>query len=68
MSEKLRLKKDYEMMLQKVYFAEICRMDFRDPIMATEKINSWIDKSTKGLIPGIVEPGELELIMLLLFK
>lgn len=61
-SEKLRLNKNYENMLQKVYFAEVSRMDFRYPIPATEKINSWVNKSTKGLIPGIVEPGILELM------
>lgn len=62
MSDKLRLNKNYEMMLRKVYFTEIRRMDFRHPIPATEKINSWVNKSTKGLIPGIIEPGVLNLI------
>lgn len=61
-SENLRLKKEYEMMLQKVYFAEVSRMDFRDPIPTTEKINSWVNISTNGLIPDIVMPGMLGLI------
>lgn len=61
-SNKLRLNKNYEMMLRKVYFAEVCRMDFGDPVPVAEKINSWVNRSTNGLIPGIVEPGMLELM------
>ncbi|XP_026326291.1 glia-derived nexin-like, partial [Hyposmocoma kahamanoa] len=60
MSDKMRLNKDYEIMLRKVYFAEVNRMNFKDPIPVAEKINSWVNTSTKGLIPAIVEPDLLD--------
>ncbi|KAI5645801.1 serpin (serine protease inhibitor) domain-containing protein [Phthorimaea operculella] len=58
-SNKLKLNKDYDMMLRKVYMTEVCSMNFKDPFPAANTINSWISNSTKGLIPSIIEPAQI---------
>ncbi|XP_049884514.1 uncharacterized protein LOC126379741 [Pectinophora gossypiella] len=58
-SDKLKLMKDYELMLQKVYMTDVSKMDFKDPFPVAEHINSWVNNRTKGLIPTIIEPVQI---------
>ncbi|XP_073959794.1 uncharacterized protein [Choristoneura fumiferana] len=73
-SKKLKLKKEYETMLQKVYLTEIAKLNFADPIVASTIINNWVSNKTMGLIPTLVEPvhilptSDILLINALFFK
>ncbi|XP_075984933.1 uncharacterized protein LOC142982357 [Anticarsia gemmatalis] len=58
-SNKLKLKKDYETVVQNVYLSEIGQLDFKNTKSSAETINTWVDKKTKGLIPSIIEEAHL---------
>ncbi|CAH0402318.1 unnamed protein product [Chilo suppressalis] len=55
-SDKLKMKKDYESLLKSVYLADVFKMNFGDIDGSVNTINNWVSKKTNGLIPGIVEP------------
>ncbi|XP_059058744.1 uncharacterized protein LOC131852124 [Achroia grisella] len=59
-SDKLNLTKEYEHALKYVYLSDIHKISFSDPILASKFINNWVRNNTKGLIPSIVEPVNLE--------
>ncbi|XP_022131136.2 uncharacterized protein LOC111004416 [Pieris rapae] len=73
-SNKLKLNKDFVLMIQKVYQSELRPVDFAYTNNVSEIINKWVFEKTKGLIPGIVEPAnispraEMILINALYFK
>ncbi|XP_041983195.1 uncharacterized protein LOC121736174 [Aricia agestis] len=56
-SNKLTLRKEYELMLRKVYYADVGKVDFTDPIPTSDFINKWVKNHTSGLIDNIVEPA-----------
>ncbi|XP_038207482.1 plasma protease C1 inhibitor-like [Zerene cesonia] len=58
-SNKLKLRKDFEVMLQKVYLASVRYVDYGYPYNVSEIINHWVNENTKGLIPGIVDPANI---------
>ncbi|GJX18474.1 serpin-ZX [Tanacetum coccineum] len=54
------IQSSYQKVLETVYRTEAKSVDFRDKCgEAVHKINSWVHKETKGLIPLIVERHEL---------
>ncbi|KAM3956460.1 serine protease inhibitor 42Dd-like [Aphomia sociella] len=59
-SNKMTLKKEYETILKQVYFSEVSKVNFIEPILASNLINNWVHNHTKGLIPYIVEPVNLD--------
>lgn len=59
-SNKLNLKKEYETALKQIYFSDVHKVNFTDPILASKYINNWVKNNTKGLISSIVDPVNLE--------
>lgn len=58
-SKRLKLKKDYENIVRNVYFSDVGVVDFSDTYNASAFINSWISQHTKGLIPNLVQPSDV---------
>ncbi|CAH2054613.1 unnamed protein product, partial [Iphiclides podalirius] len=54
------VRKDFVIMLHKVYLSEIHVVDFKQPVSAANKINSWVSNNTKGLIPTLVLPEHID--------
>lgn len=54
----LKLKKDFEMVLKRMYNSEVKKVDFKQPKHTAEAINGWVNAKTKGLIPSIVDDGK----------
>ncbi|CAH0596279.1 unnamed protein product [Chrysodeixis includens] len=57
--KKLKLKRDYEMVLRGMYKSEVNQVDFKQPKATAEAINNWVNTKTKGLIPTIVDDGNI---------
>ncbi|XP_063832706.1 uncharacterized protein LOC135081854 [Ostrinia nubilalis] len=55
-STKLKMKKEYEQMMQHVYLTEVYKMNFTNPDADSNFINKWVSTKTHGLINDIVEP------------
>ncbi|CAK1545669.1 unnamed protein product [Leptosia nina] len=58
-SNKLKLKKEFEMMVQKVYLSDLRQVDFSYPFNVSELINKWVFEKTKGLIPGLLDAANI---------
>ncbi|CAG9793497.1 unnamed protein product [Diatraea saccharalis] len=55
-SDNLKMRKEYEAMLKSIYQAEVFKMNFTDIDGSVDIINRWVSTKTKGLIPAIVDP------------
>jgi serine protease inhibitor len=42
------------------YGAEVESLDFRNGAAAAQRINSWVERETKGRIPKLIEPSSLD--------
>nr|XP_032522704.1 uncharacterized protein LOC116774155 [Danaus plexippus plexippus] len=58
-SKAQKIKKDYEQILRQVYYADIKTVDFSYSNNVSDTINQWVNKQTKGLIPNIVQPSDI---------
>ncbi|CAH0731944.1 unnamed protein product, partial [Brenthis ino] len=58
-SKRLKLKKEYEQIVRKVYYSEIGTTDFEDTSSAASEINNWINFHTKGLITNLVQSSDI---------
>ncbi|XP_072933677.1 uncharacterized protein [Epargyreus clarus] len=58
-SNKLQLKRDYELMLRKVYHSEVRFADFKNPIAVADLINGWTSANTNAHITHVVGPGDI---------
>uniref|UniRef100_A0A2A4K156 Serpin domain-containing protein n=1 Tax=Heliothis virescens TaxID=7102 RepID=A0A2A4K156_HELVI len=58
-SKKLKLQKEYETTVKRLYFSEVNKLDFGDPRAAVNAINGWVSQKTKGLIPDIVDQVQI---------
>ncbi|CAH2095254.1 unnamed protein product [Euphydryas editha] len=58
-SNKLKLKKDYEQAIRNIYYSTVTSIDFNNPVYAADTINHWVSEHTKGLIPDLVQSGEI---------
>ncbi|GBP95519.1 Serine protease inhibitor 42Dd [Eumeta japonica] len=52
----LKIKRDFQLMLQHVYLSGIYSLDFTNPVYSSNIINSWVSNKTRGYIPSIIEP------------
>ncbi|XP_047537845.1 uncharacterized protein LOC125071568 [Vanessa atalanta] len=58
-SNRLKLKKEYEQAVRNIYLSSVYTVDFGDTLNAANTINRWINHYTKGLIPALVQPSEI---------
>ncbi|XP_050355221.1 uncharacterized protein LOC126776614 [Nymphalis io] len=58
-SNRLKLRKDYEQAVRNIYLSNVYSMDFGDTVNAADIINRWINHHTKGHIPALVQPLEI---------
>jgi len=61
----LPVRGDFLDRLEKHYGAQVEGLDFSDPV-AVEKINSWVDKSTEGMISEIIDEISPHMVMYLI--
>ncbi len=61
----LPVKEDFLDRLEKHFGAQVEGLDFSDPA-AVEKINSWVDKSTEGMISEIIDEIPPHMVMYLI--
>ncbi|CAK1593799.1 unnamed protein product [Parnassius mnemosyne] len=54
------VRKEFLIMLHKVYLSEIRLVDFRQPVPVANLINSWVSNNTRGLIKTLVEPEHVD--------
>ena len=59
MSHKITPHSQYETMLKTYYFSNIEKVDFSSSETAAQTINRWVNMLTHGLIPTLVEPGNV---------
>uniref|UniRef100_M3XLM0 Serpin domain-containing protein n=2 Tax=Latimeria chalumnae TaxID=7897 RepID=M3XLM0_LATCH len=55
----LKLKANFQKSLKEYYNATVWSLSFSCPVLAAEKINSWVKKTTKGKIKTIVSSQDL---------
>ena len=53
------LESAYRSKVEKSYGARLQPLDFSQPGAASDTINAWVAKATRGRIPGLVTPGAL---------
>ena len=53
----MELQEDYKNTVADRYRADVEELDFSHPHVASNHINGWVNKSTHGLIPTLVEAG-----------
>ncbi|KAJ0172289.1 hypothetical protein K1T71_012262 [Dendrolimus kikuchii] len=58
-NKNLRIKKEYETIVNNGYKSEIMKVDFKSPI-AVQFINNWVQKKTKEPIPALIQHNEIE--------
>ncbi|XP_046972380.1 uncharacterized protein LOC124539101 [Vanessa cardui] len=58
-SNRLKLRKEYEQAVRNIYLSSVYSIDFGDTINAANVINGWINHHTNGLIPALVQPSEI---------
>jgi len=63
--EELPVKEDFLDRVESYYGAQIEGLDFSDPA-AADRINSWVNESTEGLIPEIVDEIPDHIVMFLI--
>ncbi|XP_068619932.1 uncharacterized protein [Battus philenor] len=59
-SPTVNVRKEFVIMLHKVYLSDIRLVDFREQVAVAKLINSWVSNNTKGLIPALVEPEHID--------
>ncbi|KAJ4762382.1 serpin [Rhynchospora pubera] len=58
LDKSFQLNRQYETMVSAVYKADIKSVDFqRKATQAVRKVNSWVEKATKGLIKELLDPS-----------
>ncbi|KAJ0172288.1 hypothetical protein K1T71_012261 [Dendrolimus kikuchii] len=59
-NKNLKLKKEYENTVVKVHNSEVLKVDFKNPTAAANLLNEWVNKKTKGHIPAIIQPDQID--------
>lgn len=52
----LKIKEDYQKVLQTYLFSEVRQVDYSEPIKSAENINSWVQNKTRDLITDFISP------------
>merc|ERR1711902_162758 len=52
----VKIKEDYQKVLQTYLFSEVRQVDYSEPIKSAEDINSWVQNKTRDLITDFISP------------
>ncbi|XP_063623557.1 leukocyte elastase inhibitor-like [Cydia splendana] len=58
-SNKFKLKKEYEKVIEKVYLTKVVSLNFLDPVGSAATVNDWVGNQTRGLIRSLIEPAHI---------
>lgn len=54
-----QVKQEYDQMIRKVYMSELTPLDFLRTDKSAQHINKWVKEKTHGLIPEVIQPGNI---------
>lgn len=69
-SKKYQVNSTYSKAIKQFYNADTTNQDFSSPSTAANKINGWVNSKTRGMIPSLIDQGDilnlaLEIILIL---
>lgn len=67
-SKKYQVNSTYSKAIKQFYNADTTNQDFSSASTAANQINSWVNSRTRGMIPSLIDQGDILEIILILFN